>query len=326
MAGMWWKVPGGILGLMAGEAVAPEEAEAVAFPNGIRNLERFLVRNPDGSLPQPGSLQYRGNAFRNDVGTMEDRAFQAWKALGQAPSNGSNLVESSAHPLVQRYNKKPRQTLSQTEQDMMDLLDDKNAVLVTEYSGRSGKYGILGTARDGAKVFAPLQPGEQKTYIKTLFRPSYGQLQRMNEIDSAGRRLNPPYMNTQKALIPQPVPVSAVGRVKRTLPPALIIASGSEGSGQGKNQPEYTGSPDLPLETPVFDPIDFLTGGFLGSGRSLLSRLAGAAGDAAVNLAPGILDFMMNKIFPLKDEEDKKTDVSRRLQYGTGSEYQHQRY
>jgi len=29
MAGMWWKVPGGLLGIMAGgEAVAPEEAEA----------------------------------------------------------------------------------------------------------------------------------------------------------------------------------------------------------------------------------------------------------------------------------------------------------
>ena len=104
-------------------------------------------------------------------------------------------------------------------------------------------------------------------------------------------------MNTQNALIPQPVPISAVGRVKRTLPPALIIASGSEGSGHGKNQPEYIGSPDLPLETPVFDPIDILAGGFYGGGRNLISRLAGMAGDAAVNLTPGLLDFMMNKIF-----------------------------
>lgn len=317
MAGMWRKVPGGLLGLMAGGAAAPEEAEAVAFPNGIRDLERFLVRSPDGSLPQPGGLQYRGNGFRNNVGTMEDKAFQAWKALGQAPSNGSNLVESSAHPLVHRYNKKPRQTLSQTEQDMMDLLNDKEAALVTNYNRQPGQYGLLGTAKDGAQIFAPLQHGQQKTYIKTVFRPNNGQLQRMNEIDSAGRRLNPPCMNTQNALIPQPVPISAVGRVKRTLPPALIIASGSEGSGHGKNQPEYIGSPDLPLETPVFDPIDILAGGFYGGGRNLISRLAGMAGDAAVNLTPGLLDFMMNKIFPPKDGEEKKTDVSRRLQYGS---------
>ena len=160
MAGMWRKVPGGLLGLMAGGAAAPEEAEAVAFPNGIRDLERFLVRSPDGSLPQPGGLQYRGNGFRNDVGTMEDKAFQAWKALGQAPSNGSNLVESSAHPLVHRYNKKPRQTLSQTEQDMMDLLNDKEAALVTNYNRQPGQYGLLGTARDGAQIFAPLQHGQ----------------------------------------------------------------------------------------------------------------------------------------------------------------------
>lgn len=31
MAGMWRKVPGGLLGLMAGGAVAPEEAEAAIF-------------------------------------------------------------------------------------------------------------------------------------------------------------------------------------------------------------------------------------------------------------------------------------------------------
>ena len=104
---------------------------------------------------------------------------------------------------------------------------------------------------------------------------------------------------------------------QKEVPDAIIIASGSEGSGHGKTQPEYIGSPDLPLETPVFDPIDILAGGFYGGGRNLISRLAGMAGDAAVNLTPGLLDFMMNKIFPPKDGEEKKTDVSRRLQYGS---------
>lgn len=33
MAGMWRKVPGGLLGLMAGGSVAPEEAEAAIIPH-----------------------------------------------------------------------------------------------------------------------------------------------------------------------------------------------------------------------------------------------------------------------------------------------------
>ncbi len=238
---------------------------------------------------------------------MKTHPFQAWKALGQAPANGSTLVESSAHPLAHRYNKKNRQTLSQTEQDMIDLLDDKDAILVTNYNGKLGEYGLLGSSRDGAKIFSPLKPGAQKTYMGTVFRLDLIQMQRMHEVNSAGRRLIPPCMSThQDAFIPQRLPISAVGRARRTLSSAAIIASGLDAFGQGKNQSEYTVSPDHPLETPLFDPIDILTGGLLaGGGRRLASRLAGVAGDAEVNFAPCILDFMINKIFP-RDEEDKK--------------------
>ena len=54
MAGMWWKVPGGLLGLMAGGAVAPEEAEAGTYPwfrgamlralkgNGFKNIATWF--------------------------------------------------------------------------------------------------------------------------------------------------------------------------------------------------------------------------------------------------------------------------------------------
>ncbi len=300
------RVVGGLLGVMAGaDAFASRDADAAAFPNGIRSLERFLIKNPDGSLPQPGLLKYQGNGFRNVVGTMEDRAFQAWKALGQAPANGSNLVESSAHPLAHRYNKKPRQTLSQTEQDMIDLLDDNDAILVTNYNGKPGEYGLLGSSRDGAKIFSPLKPGAQKTYMRTVFRPDLSQMQRMHEVDSAGRRLNPPCMNTQNALIPQPVPISAVGRAKKTLSSAAIIASGLDAFGQGKNQSEYTGSPDLPLEDPAFDPIEVLVGGIAGIGRSMTGRMAGMAGDAAVGFFSGILDLMKDSTSK-EDQADKK--------------------
>lgn len=57
MAGMWWKVPGGLLGIMAGgEAVAPEEAEVGTYPwfrgamlralkgNGFKNIAHGLMK------------------------------------------------------------------------------------------------------------------------------------------------------------------------------------------------------------------------------------------------------------------------------------------
>lgn len=49
-----------------------------------------------------------------------------------------------------------------------------------------------------------------------------------------------------------------------------------------------------------------LAGGVPGAGRGIGTRMAGMAGDAAANLAPGLLDYMMNKIFPPKGEEGEK--------------------
>ena len=43
---------------------------------------------------------------------------------------------------------------------MMDLLNDKKTVLVTNYNGKPGQYGIFGTAENGGKIFSPLQSGQ----------------------------------------------------------------------------------------------------------------------------------------------------------------------
>lgn len=69
MAGMWWKVPGGLLGLMAGGAVAPEEAEAAIIPHFRSKFFRDVKYGID-----------TGRRKNSKVGTLHPEAWEAMQA------------------------------------------------------------------------------------------------------------------------------------------------------------------------------------------------------------------------------------------------------
>ena len=74
MAGMWRKVPGGLLGLMAGGSVAPEEAEAAIIPHFRSKFFRDVKYGMD-----------TGRRKNSKVGTLYPEAWEAkskpWKKI-----------------------------------------------------------------------------------------------------------------------------------------------------------------------------------------------------------------------------------------------------
>lgn len=152
MAGMWWKVPGGLLGIMAGgEAVAPEEAEVGTYPwfrgamlralkgNGFKNIAPWF--NEDQS---PKILS----------GYFEPEVLRQVNALYPGRSN---KIYIAPHGLATRWNKdgqKPWETLDLFEA----VMNDRNSQIIRNYSRARGSapYGVLANDESGY-VFSPLE-------------------------------------------------------------------------------------------------------------------------------------------------------------------------
>ena len=174
MAGMWWKVPGGLLGIMAGgEAVAPEEAEVGTYPwfrgamlralkgNGFKNIAPWF--NEDQS---PKILS----------GYFEPEVLRQVNALYPGRSN---KIYIAPHGLATRWNKdgqKPWETLDLFEA----VMNDRNSQIIRNYSRARGSapYGVLANDESGY-VFSPLEQKKDSFYLKTVFRPNKSQLQRL---------------------------------------------------------------------------------------------------------------------------------------------------
>lgn len=173
MAGIWWKVPGGLLGLMAGGAAATEEAEAGTYPWFRQSLLQGLKGN---------GLKKESMEFNETQRPLVLSGYFEPDVLKQAMvlyPGTYNKIYITPHGLATRWNKdgqKPWETLDLFEA----VMNDRNSQIIRNYSKARGSapYGVLAKDESGY-VFSPLEQKKDSFYLKTVFRPNKSQLQRL---------------------------------------------------------------------------------------------------------------------------------------------------